>query len=824
LAGNSSQETPFVAANTGNIRILSQTTGVVMDIKQRKFRFVSSALKAETFEVISFTGSEGLSKLYRFEILLVSDNPELDLEKVIYSRGTLTILRTAGNIDFHGILISFEQLLSVNGQSQYRAILAPFLWRLTLTHHNQVFLESTVPQIIESALKDGGLSSLNYEFRLIKDYPEREYVCMYNESHFSFITRWMEREGIYFYFEQDAGSEKLIITDTGLVHPVMKEGEKMVFTPVSGLDDKSREEVIKTMICAQKALPAQVMLKDYNYRKPSLELSAVHQVSERGSGDVYIYGEHFSTPEEGANLAKVRAEELKCRAKVFHGESLIPYLRPGYTFVLTEHFRKDFNVRYITTDIEHSGNQAFFFSAGLGQTLSEREVAPYYRNSFAAILTDTQFRPERVTEKPRISGTVNAHIDASGSGQYAELDDKGRYKVRLPFDLSDKQGGKASSWCRMAQPYAGSNHGMHFPLHKGTEVLLTFIDGDPDRPIIAAAVTNPLTPSPVTDDNHTTNIIHSAAGNRMEMEDEDGSERVRFSTPHMNTFLHMGAPPLPGAGSLGAAAPMAVATDSNFTLSSDGTGLIHAGGNMTVETNTFLETKVGATDGQTIATPATTATFFDNADSTSIVGTPAPGDYYLTTKARQVHNIGTDMAIQVTGKYSEVVTGTKSVHVKDQAYEKYDQNVVQYIEKDLTQTVNGVYKQNIKKDYWTEVDGDNWNHTRGNKNSIFEGEQFDLNMGAFNAVYLGQRSQTHISSNTLTNLVNANTINVGIITSFMLALRIDMELSTGIKIGSTSVDTHLFKNKYVPTQVSVVAANVETGVTDVSTKVTTVVV
>lgn len=757
-----------------------------MDIKSRKFRFVSSALNPDTFEVVKFTGSEGLSKLYQFEITIVAKDAQLDLEKIIQSRATLTILRDAGNIDFHGILVSFEQLLSVDDQSYYRAVLTPALWRLTLTHHNQVFLAKSVPEIIEAALKDGGLTSRDYEFRLKQDYPAREYICMYNESHFNFVSRWMEREGIYYYFEQGADSEKLIITDTALAHSAMKEGDKMTFSPVSGLDEPSREEVVKSFFCTQRALPAKVMLKDYNYRKPSLELSAVSQVSEKGFGDVYIYGEHFITPEEGTHLALVRAEELKCRAKLFHGESLIPFLRPGYTFLLNKHFRDDFNVRYLTTDIGHDGSQAFFFSAGLNQSLSEREEKPYYRNSFSAILTETQFRPERVAEKPRIAGTINAHIDAEGSGEYAELDDQGRYKVRMPFDLNDSRGGKASSWLRMAQPYAGGNHGMHFPLHKSTEVLLTFIDGDPDRPIIAAAVTNPLTPSPVTGDNQTTNIIHSAAGNRMEMEDESGSERVRFSSPHMNSFLHMGAPVAPpfSAGSLGAA-QWVPPDETHFILSTDGTGLIHTGNNLTVEANTYLEANTGG-----VSTPATTATFFGAADAT--VGNPATGDYYLTTKGKYVQNVGSssnkaDFVLQVSNNYSEVITGTMNTHVKDDANETYD--------KKFTQTVTGDYKLNVHKDYWTQVNGDDWNHTRGNKHSIFEGEQFDLNMGAFNAVYLGQRSQTHIASNTMTNIINANTINIGLIFNLMMALKMEIELSAGIKMGTSKINDDLFTLK-----------------------------
>jgi len=153
-----------------------------------------------------------------------------------------------------------------------------------------------------------------------------------------------------------------------------------------------------------------------------------------------------------------------------------------------------------------------------------------------------QFRPERKTERPRIAGAITARIDAAGSGQYAELDEHGRYKVVLPFDLSGRKDGKASAWVRMAQPYAGSDHGMHFPLHKGTEVLLTFIDGDPDRPIIASAVPNPETPSPVKDSNQTMAAITTGGGNKIHIEDRAGSERILLHSPQQKSFVRIGAP------------------------------------------------------------------------------------------------------------------------------------------------------------------------------------------------------------------------------------------------------------------------------------------
>jgi type VI secretion system secreted protein VgrG len=466
-------------------------------LTKKKFDFRSAAQPPDTFGVVSFKGAEGLSRCYEFEINLVSEKADIDLTQMLDNPATLTILREEGDIPFNGILAQFEQLHEAHGYVFYRAALVP-----------------------------KGLTALDFDLRLQKDYPKREYVCQYRESHLSFTFRWMEREGIYFYFEQNENGEKAVITDTSLSHTEMSEGKTMYYSPPSGLDEPHREEVIKAFICRQKMLPAKVLLKDYNYRKPSVDMTGQADVTGNGRGEVFIYGEHFRTPEEGDSLARIRAEELLCQEQRFMGESTIPYLRPGYLFDLEDHYRDDFNQKYLTIELEHEGSQAGYLVAGLQEGLSEMEKQPYYRNSFTAIPSSVQYRPARQNEKPRFSGTMNAKIDASGLGKYAELDGHGRYKVLLPFDLSGRKDGKASAYFRMAQPYAGTDHGMHFPLHKGTEVLLTFIDGDPDRPLIAAAVPNPETPSVINNLNPTAAGIKSGGGNQVIMQDNEGTQRI----------------------------------------------------------------------------------------------------------------------------------------------------------------------------------------------------------------------------------------------------------------------------------------------------------
>ncbi|MFH1984874.1 MAG: type VI secretion system tip protein TssI/VgrG [Pseudomonadota bacterium] len=502
-------------------------------LTERKYSFTSSALPGDAFAVVSFTGEEGLSKPYRFEIGLVTGATDIDLDAVMEVAAKFVIHREeGGDVPFSGILTAFEQQHSVDGFIFYQATLVPRLWWLSLTRHNQVFLGKTVKEMVEEVLKDGGLTSLDYEFRLQSNYEPQQYVCQYAESHLDFIDRWLAREGIYYYFEQTEHGEKIIFTDTAIAHGESRYGWELTFSPPSGLGAQHTAESVQGFVCRQHLLPGRVLLKDYNYRKPGLEMTGSAEVDPKGRGERFVYGEHFKTPEEGNRLAKIRAQELLCRKREFIGESTVPYVTPGFTFTLQDHYQSGFNQKYLTLEMTHAGSQTGYLISGIHKGLSERERTVAYRNQFTAIPAGVQFRAPKTSDTPKITGTLNAKIDAEGTGQYAELDDQGRYKVLLPFDVSGRKDGKGSAWLRMAQPYAGTDHGMHFPLHKGTEVLLTFIDGNPDRPLIQSAVPNPDTPSVVTSKSQTASRIKTASGHKMELEDKAGKESVGLFCSH----------------------------------------------------------------------------------------------------------------------------------------------------------------------------------------------------------------------------------------------------------------------------------------------------
>ena len=260
-----------------------------MSDAQVKFTFAIQGFDKDAFHVVRFSGEEGLSQLYHFEVELFASDQDVDFDKALSNAATFTIKRHKGDIPFHGILKSFEQLSHSGPYTFYRAVLVPKAWWLTQTTHNQVFLEQNNEQFLTAVLKDGGLSpGLDFKISLQGSYPTWEYLCQYDETHFEFASRWMERDGLYYFFQQGATGEKMVITDSLTAHGPMPQGESFRYSPPSNMQVGHEEEVITDFTLTQRRLPQKVQLKDYNYQTPSLELSAEAPVSQNGQGIHYL--------------------------------------------------------------------------------------------------------------------------------------------------------------------------------------------------------------------------------------------------------------------------------------------------------------------------------------------------------------------------------------------------------------------------------------------------------------------------------------------------------------------------------------------------------
>jgi len=492
-----------------------------------RFFFESGACDPDTFRVVDFKGTEEISRPYRFEINLISAEGEIDLKAVNGAPAFLAFERNEETRKIHGVLAEFDQGEWIGRHYVYRAVLVPRVWLMSLRRQSQIYTKDpdaitgwsdglTIQEILEDELTGAGFTTDDFEITLSEDHPFREYVAQYQESDLDFISRLMEHEGIFYYFEHGDDREKLIIADGNDRFAPLPGGAEYSFRPPTGMAAIERE-VVQKMRCRQSRIPAEVKLKDYNWRTPNIDLTVTETVDDEEQGLVCEYGNHYKESDtDGALYARFRAEEIRCKQTRFEGESNILGFTSGFRYELAEHFRPDFDQEYLILKVHHAGSQSSTGAQG-------PDDAPSYINSFVAIKSDVSFRPARVTPKPKILGGVNAKVDSSGDGEFAEIDEFGRYRVALAFDqrtdLAALSGGAASRWIRKAQPYSGGGYGMHFPLHKGAEVVVMHVGGDPDRPVIVGAVANPETPTPVASGNHRANTIRTSSGNQIIMDD-----------------------------------------------------------------------------------------------------------------------------------------------------------------------------------------------------------------------------------------------------------------------------------------------------------------
>jgi type VI secretion system secreted protein VgrG len=511
------------------------------DVRTDLFRFESDALPKKT-QVAAFRGREGLSELYRFEIgLLVPEGEEVDLDAAIGKRAKLSATPDAAKpeIAWHGIISRIDLVHAWLNRALYRVVLVPEIWRLNTAPRSYVEVDTSVPELIELILKLP--TPAEYEMRLKESYSKRGQLIQYRETPYAFISRWMERRGIYFFFEHGEKMEKVIVTDNGGAHEPSRS-EPVRYVPLSGSDSMA-VEALDSFMCVRTALPRMVQFRDYDHQNPNLVVIGKADICpDDRTGRVDIPGDNFAEPAVGDRIAAAYAGAELARKQVHCGTGRVFGLRSGYKFTLEGHPVESVNKEYLVVTLEHEGNQAADDEVRKMLGVHHKDE---YRVTVTAIDAEVQYRTERRTPWPRIYSMERAFIDGPEESEYAQIDDEGRYKVQIAFDQHWDQtafDGTASAWVRMMQPHGGQVEGFHFPLRRGTEVVLSFVGGDPDQPVIAGVVPNALRVSPVTKANHTQNVIQTGGKNRFEMEDQKDKQYIDISTPPKDTRIHLGEP------------------------------------------------------------------------------------------------------------------------------------------------------------------------------------------------------------------------------------------------------------------------------------------
>ena len=500
----------------------------------------------DMFHVLRFFGTEAFSQLSRFEVLLVTEMDPPELEQMLRSQARLSIRREDTLQIFSGVVESAEYLHQFGRFRYYRMELASSLQRLELVKNNQVFLDCSLDKLVASLLTDAGLKqNSDFSLQLEQTYDTHEFVCQFNESAFAFLTRRLEQHGAVFFFDQISGREQCVITDAAVFQEI--PGGPLEYLPRSGME--SGERVIRNFGKRLKSVAGKVRVRDCNYRLAPYDLTAEEVVQGYGQqahpAELHVFAPNVKTEKECRRRAQTASRRLAYEHSHFAGAGACPSFRPGRTFTLRGHYTSAYNQKYLITSVRHTGHQEGYLEQELGvHPLKDRPAQEkvLYENAFTASPDGAPYLPARQSSRPAVHGYISATIDGSGSGEYAEMDGQGRYKVILPLDLSGRKDGKASAWIRMNQPYAGDGHGMHLPLHKGCEVALMFLGGDPDRPVIAGALSNGSNSSPVTEQNATHNILSTGHKNLLQLEDQKNAGSLLFQNNGGKNFIRLGNP------------------------------------------------------------------------------------------------------------------------------------------------------------------------------------------------------------------------------------------------------------------------------------------
>ena len=476
------------------------------------FGFTVSGLPPDTFFVQDFTGEEALNGDFVFRVTLLSRNASLVPQALLGRDASFFIeSRREGDlvkVPTHGMIGELGIYRQVFDRVEYRATLVPRLSRLDHSSYSEIYtLEKSIPELLEEVLKESGFTSQDYQFKVVDGGRPRSFVCQYRESPRHFIDRWAEREGLVYYFDHSGEREKVIFYDQP--HQKPSWTKSLTYRPPGDLDAGFADDSLTELFETARPVPGKTVVSDFNYRKANLDIREEEVLDPRIETLVEEHGDNLRTNAEAKRQVKIRGEALRCRARIFTGTSTATEIRAGTTITVRNYFRDGLSGSLFVTRARYEGRMREIGSMTAGVGAGEGGI---FTTSFEAIPFDVPFRPECKTPWPQIPGVVQGIVEGEGSGKFAELNEYGEYKIRFPFALTKRKAQKGSGWVRLSTPLAGAEHGIHFPLHKDTEVLVSFMGGDPDQPVIVGALHNSETRNLVTNKNPATNIIHTFGG------------------------------------------------------------------------------------------------------------------------------------------------------------------------------------------------------------------------------------------------------------------------------------------------------------------------
>ena len=490
---------------------------------------INTALDEDVLLFRRATVIEQLGRPFQIDVELLSEEPNVDFSKIVGTNATIRLLLRNGKTRyFNGFVTRFAHTGGSTRTAYYRMTLSPWLWFLTRASDCRIFQNMKAPDIIMKMFRDRGFS--DFENSLKGKYVEREYTVQYRETDFNFVSRLMEEEGIYYYWDHQDGKHVMVLADEYASHAPFPDYKKVPYFPATQGDRE--QEYIWDWIVEQQIQPGHFSVKDYNFKQPTQAMDGKGDlVREHAQPDFDMFdfpGGHMETG-DAETRAKVRLGEYQAEHEIVRGRGDVRGLAVGYTFTLDGFPRDAQNKEHLVTSAVHELESDDYDSVAEGAS-----DAPQYRVSFTALLASQQFRSRRTTPKPVLAGPQTAFV-VGPDGEEIHTDKFGRVKVQFHWDRNPDKAKKEelTCWMRVAQMWAGKGWGAVFLPRVGHEVVVEFLEGDPDRPLVTGSVYNGSTTPPYALPEHKTkstiksNSSKGSAGfNEIRLEDKKGEEQI----------------------------------------------------------------------------------------------------------------------------------------------------------------------------------------------------------------------------------------------------------------------------------------------------------
>lgn len=495
----------------------------------RFFRVAVPSLGEDILLLEGFTGEEHVSEPFDFKLKMLSEDESVDPQSLLREPLILSIqLPDGSDRQIHGICNRFVQLGKAEELTSYEAQIVPWIWFLSLNHDCKIFQEKTVLEILEEVF--GKYELADFENMCVESYDPKEFCVQYRESDLDFVSRLMEEEGIFYFFQHSEEGHKLVLADDrSAVEECTGQDIYRVDQSPNALDE---EDVITGLEREHQVYTTKVTITDYDFTQPSNNLEST--ASEDEHEEIYDYPGKYAALSDGERYAALRLQEQAAEQEVVRGSGRCRAFRSGYEFDLSEHYRADANQPYFLRSIWHSGYGGGYRTGG-----NEAE----YSNEFECIPASIPFRPPQKTPKPVIQGSQTAMV-VGPSGEEIFTETNGQVKVQFHWDREGQRDENSSCWVRVSHPWAGKGWGSVSIPRIGQEVIVDFLEGDPDRPIITGRVYNAevMPPFPLPDGAVVSGIksdSHKGSGyNELSMNDTPGEEKVTVNAQYdMNTSV-----------------------------------------------------------------------------------------------------------------------------------------------------------------------------------------------------------------------------------------------------------------------------------------------